>query len=71
MGRTVIWAGTFCGARERKDEIVGTIAEPPKGPLWRAVLRTLWERRRGSCELLRIRKEEVHGTVKVRIGPPR
>jgi hypothetical protein len=31
MGRTVIWAGTFCGARERKDEIVGTIAEPPKG----------------------------------------
>jgi hypothetical protein len=25
--------GTFSGARERKDEIVGTIAEPRKGPL--------------------------------------
>jgi hypothetical protein len=26
------------GARERKDNIVGTIAEPRKGILWRAIL---------------------------------
>jgi hypothetical protein len=30
MGRTVIWAATFWGARERKNEIVGTIADPQK-----------------------------------------
>jgi hypothetical protein len=29
------------GARERKDEIVGTIAEPRKGALWRLNLRGL------------------------------
>jgi hypothetical protein len=27
-------------ARERKDNIVGTIAEPRKGAVWRAILRT-------------------------------
>jgi hypothetical protein len=27
-------------ARERKVKIVGTIAEPRKGTLWRAILRT-------------------------------
>src|SRR5215203_313222 len=29
------------GARERKNKIVGTIAEPPKGALWPSILRTL------------------------------
>jgi len=29
------------GARERKNEIVGTIAEPRKRPLWLPILRTL------------------------------
>jgi hypothetical protein len=28
-------------ARERKDKIVGTIAEPRKGTLWLVILRTL------------------------------
>jgi hypothetical protein len=28
-------------ARERKDKIVGTIAEPRKGTLWLPILRTL------------------------------
>ena len=30
MERTVIRAGTFCGVQERKNEIVGTIAESRK-----------------------------------------
>jgi hypothetical protein len=33
--------GCFSGARERKDNLVGTIAEPRKGALWRAILRRL------------------------------
>jgi hypothetical protein len=30
---------TLFGARKRKDEIVGTIAEPRKGPVWPVSLR--------------------------------
>jgi hypothetical protein len=38
------------GARERKNEIVGTIAEPRKGSRWRAILRNLtYGGRRGAA----------------------
>jgi hypothetical protein len=37
----LVYKGTgLFRARERKDNIVGTIAEPRKGAVWRAILRT-------------------------------
>jgi hypothetical protein len=37
----LVYTGTHLfRARERKDEIVGTIAEPRKDALWRMILRT-------------------------------
>jgi hypothetical protein len=37
----LVYKGTgLFRARERKDNIVGTIAEPRKGAVWMAILRT-------------------------------
>ena len=36
---SVYTGGHLFGARERKNEIVGTVAKPRKGTLWRMILR--------------------------------
>jgi hypothetical protein len=41
LSDALVYKGTgLFRARERKDNIVGTIAEPRKGAVWRAILRT-------------------------------
>jgi hypothetical protein len=52
MGRTVIRIGTFCGSRERKNEIA------PKRPNMEGDFEDSLGEATGSCELLRIRNKE-------------
>src|SRR5919112_102819 len=70
----LVYTGTHLfRARERKDEIVGTIAEPRKDVLWRVVLRKRWENRWESYVLGRTRLVRLSETGKrvLNHGSPR